>query len=220
MRLNAIRQTNYLAPSKGSITSSYCHHINTISQSPSRAVLSGCLFYGVQFHSYKGHFSSEPFGLLLDRLRDSCVWGPGGPPFQLPASRLQESGSFKVRGASYPQQSLSNSNFAFKSCPMEPFIHQLSYQPASAPVLGNQVKAEEHSGSELVGEIRSTPYHLPPARLGHGWGVFLVSFPFAFIFIIHLYRAHWFNDFGLTEYLVYLTMHNRRVLCGSDPVSQ
>lgn len=58
------------------ITSSYFYHLNTISQSPRRAVFSGS-FYGVQFPSCKRRLSSEPLG-LLDRLKNSHVSGAAG----------------------------------------------------------------------------------------------------------------------------------------------
>lgn len=91
------------------VTSSYFCPLNFISQSPRRAILAGSFIYGVQFPSWKGHLSSEPSG-LLDRLKNSHVSGAGGPPFQLPASCLQGSGSFKGQGASGLQHCLSDTN--------------------------------------------------------------------------------------------------------------
>lgn len=71
-RLDEIRQTKSFTPNKYSMNSSCCYHL-IISRNPSRIVLSGSFFYGIQFPSLKEHLSSEPLALLLDEPRDSLV---------------------------------------------------------------------------------------------------------------------------------------------------
>lgn len=161
MRLNAIRQIGYLAPGKGSITSTCCHHLNTISQSPSRAVLSGSFFDGVQFPSCKGCFSSEPFGLLLDSLRDSCVRG-WGPTFST------ASHAFKSLGASRFQVLLTLNEVFLK--PTLLFNHILrnhsSIDCLISPCLlmrwEMRSKPRTMQGQSLLEKFRSTPivFHL------------------------------------------------------------
>ena len=210
----------YLASGKDSITSSYCHHLNIISQSPSRAVLSGSFLYGVQTPSCKGHLSSEPLGLLLDNPRDSRVWGAGvGGTFSIPCqvpSRVwerQRSRCFLAPAKSFWHWLLNHILWN----------HSCTDSVLSACVCSCAGK----SGQSRTHRVRACRRNLgqpPPMIHLPDWDTGEVSFRFRshllLIFIVHLYRAHWSRDFVLTEYLLYLTIRNWRVLSGSEPVSQ
>lgn len=88
-----------------------------------RIGLSGSFFYGVQFASFKRHLSLEPLGLLLDRLRDSCVWRVGGLPLcNASTVDFKSLDASQVSWCFRPQHSFSDSNFAFTSYSMGPFI--------------------------------------------------------------------------------------------------